>query len=106
MRNAYLTTAFIVFPYALYHSVPAGYIGLSWVAIAIFYYILSLILHNKKYRWMALLTLLLTVLYVFIIGITKLEPVYRIVSFIVLGLVLLAISLFYTKKKSASGTDE
>ncbi len=100
MRNTYLASAFIVFPYALYHSVPSGYVGLSWVGIAIFYYALSLILRNKKYRWMALFTLLLTVLFVFVVGITRLEPVYRMVSFIVLGLVLLAISLFYTKRTS------
>ncbi len=100
MRNTYLASAFIVFPYALYHSVPSGYVGLSWVGIAIFYYALSLILHNKKYRWMAIFTLMLTVLFVFVVGITRLDPVYRMVSFIVLGMVLLAVSLFYSKKTS------
>ncbi len=104
MRNTYLASAFIVFPYALYHSVPTGYVGLSWVAVAIFYYALSLILHNKKYRWMALFTLMLTVLFVFIIGIARLEPVYRMASFIVLGTVLLAISLFYTKRNTKPST--
>lgn len=49
---------------------------------------------------MALLTLLLTVFYVFVIGIAKLEPVYRIVSFIVLGIMLLGISLIYTRKRA------
>ena len=106
MRNTYLTSAFVVFPYALYHSVPDYYISLSWIAVAIMYYILSLILKNIKYRWMALFTLLLSVLYVFIIDITKLEPVYRIVSFLVLGVVLLVISLVYTRIKAKTGTSD
>jgi len=105
MRNAYLTTAFVIFPYALYHSVPDAYVSLSWVGIAIFYYLISLILKNKKYRWMALLTLLLTVGYVFIIGIARLEAVYRIISFLVLGVVLLIISLIYSRLKARSKPD-
>ena len=58
---------------------------------------------NVKYRWMALSTLLLTVLYVLIIGIIHLEPVYRIISFTVLGLVLVVASLFYTMMHSRRG---
>lgn len=105
MRNTYLVSAFIAFPYALYHAVPQGYVGLSWLGISIFYYLLSILLKNIKYRWMALGTLLVTVLYVLVFGIGGLEPVYRIVSFIVVGTVLLLISIAYsrTKKKSGSG---
>ena len=106
MRNSYLATAFIMIPYAFYHIVPTGYIGLSWVGIALFYYLLSVILKNVKYRWMALLTLLLTVLYILIIGIARLDPVYRIVSFMVLGIVLLIISIAYTKMKIKKDSKE
>ena len=100
MRNLYLSSAFIAFPYTLYFSIPNDYISLSWIAIALVYYLMSLILKNKKYRWMALLTLLLSVLYLFIIGIYKFEPVYRIISFLVLGFVLLFISIIYTRIRS------
>ena len=100
MRNAYLVTAFFIFPYTLYHLLPAGYTGLSWVLIAGIYYILSRTLTNTKYRWMAIGTLLLSVVYVFIIGMTFLDPVYRIVLFLVLGTVLLVTSIVYTKSRS------
>lgn len=106
MRNAYLAAAFFIFPYALYHIVPSDYIALSWVGVTMFYYLMSVILNNKKYRWMALSTLLLTVLYVFIIGIIKLEPTLRIASFLVLGVALLAISIFYTRIRAKSGRGE
>jgi hypothetical protein len=105
MRNAYLFMAFVAIPYALYHSLPGKYISLSWVAVAIFYYLLSLVLKNKKYRWMALFTLLLSILYIFVIGIIKLEPVYRIVSFIVLGIVLIIISITYAKIRAKTESD-
>ncbi len=55
---------------------------------------------------MALSTLLLTVFYVFIIGIINLQPVYRIVSFLVLGIALLVISWFYGKTKMKKGGGE
>jgi hypothetical protein len=105
MRNSYLTTAFFLFPYSLYHLMPGAYVALSWVAITLLYYLLSLILKNKKYRWMAHLTLLLTVLYVFIVGLTKLEPVYRVISFLVLGIVLLALSLIYTRMRTRTSSE-
>ena len=97
MRNAYLTSAFLIFPYALYHTVPKGYVSLSWVGIAGFYYLLSIILKNKKYRWMALLTFMLAALYLFAIGTINFEPIYRLISFIVLGLALIIVSILYTK---------
>jgi hypothetical protein len=102
MRNTYLSVAFIMFPYALYHMVPGGYVGMSWIAVAIFYYILGLLLKNPKYRWMAVLTLLLTVSYLFIIGAIKLDPTYRIISFIGLGIILLFISLMYARIRMKS----
>ena len=104
MRNAYLTTAFFIFPYALYHLLPKGYIGLSWVMIAGIYYVLSRWLANSKYRWMALGTLLLSIIYIFIVGMTFLDPVYRIISFLVLGTVLLVISIVYTKSRAKKAT--
>ncbi len=100
MRNAYLAVAFLVFPYALYHLVPEGYRALSWVGIAMFYYFMNLLIRNQKYRWMGHLTLVLTVFYLVFVGLRNLEPTYRIVSLLVLGVVLLAVSLFFTRLKA------
>ncbi|MHB8579419.1 MAG: DUF2339 domain-containing protein [Ignavibacteriaceae bacterium] len=97
MRNAYLLTALFIIPYTLYFAMPEKLISVSWIAVAIIYYTFSLILKNKKYRWMSLLTLLLTVVYVFIIGVTSSDPTYKIISFVALGVVLIIFSLIYTK---------
>jgi hypothetical protein len=100
MRNAYLASAFIVFPYGLYHLVPGAYVSLSWIGVAVAYYLMNLIVRNPKYRWMGHLTLLLTVVYVIVIGVTRLTPAYRIASFLALGTVLVAVSLVFTRVRA------
>ena len=97
MRNAYLGSAFLVFPYGLYHFVPVKHVGLAWVGLALVYYALNLIVQNRKYRWMGHATLLLTMGYLVVVDTQRFEPVYRIVSFLVLGTVLLIVSLSFTR---------
>jgi uncharacterized membrane protein len=99
MRNAYLASAFIIFPYAMYHLVPNRYIALAWVGLAVTYYVLNLIVRSPKYRWMGHATLLLTTVYLTFIGFSRSEPMYRIVSFLVLGSVLLGVSLAFTRAR-------
>lgn len=102
MRNAYLAAAFFMFPYTLYHIVPAGYVSLSWLGVGIIYYILSRVLNNRKYRWMALFTLLLTVGHVLLIDATRLDPALRVISFLVVGAALVVISIFYSRSRLKS----
>ncbi len=100
MRNAYLTSAFIVLPYAFYHIVPPAWVALSWVGIALFYYVMNLLTKARKYRWMGHNTLLLTVAYILVMGIGRLEGAQRIISFLVLGTVLLVVSLVFTMMRA------
>ena len=106
MRNAYLVSALFIIPYSLYQIFPSGYVSLSWIAIAIIYYVLSIVLNNKKYRWMALATYFLTVIYVFVLGITSTETLFKIVSFLVLGSALIIISLVYAKDRAKKKLNE
>jgi len=99
MRNAYLASALLFLPYALYHSVPPQFVSASWLVLALFYYLAGRALNSRKYRWMALLTMSLTILYVFIIDLTTVDPIVRIVSFLVVGSALLAISMAYSRKR-------
>ena len=99
MRNAYLASAFVIIPYGLYHGVPKNYVSLSWLGAAGFYFVMSMILKNKKYRWMAILTIFLSVIHVFAVDLARLEAEYRIISFLALGLVLLFISLLYARSR-------
>ena len=100
MRNAYLVSALVIFPYALYHLVPRAYVSLAWVGAALLYYGLNLVVRNQKYRWMGHATLLFTALYLLVVGVNRLEPMYRNLSFLVLGTVLLVISLIFTRLRA------
>ena len=105
MRNAYLGTAFFMIPYALYHTVPPGFVSISWLVVALFYYLMSRTLNSRKYRWMGLLTLAITIPYAFLVDMTRLDPVFRIVSFIILGTVLIAVSIAYSKKRATASRE-
>jgi hypothetical protein len=85
MRNAYLLSAFIVFPYALYHLAAPRLVALTWVALAVGYYALNRIVRNQKYRWMGHATLALTALFLVVAGPAHLEATWRIASFLALG---------------------
>lgn len=100
MRNAYLLTAFLIIPYSLYHMFPSEFVALAWILVAIIYYFLSTVLKSVKYRWMSVATFLLTVVYVFIMGITSSETSYKILSFLVLGVALVILSIVYAKNKN------
>jgi uncharacterized membrane protein len=54
------------------------------------------------------ITLLFTTLYLVIVGTSRFEPVYRVLSFLALGTVLLIISLVFTRlrKRKNEGTME
>ncbi len=106
LRNSYLITALFVIPWALHHVLPGVWVSLSWAGVALAYYALSKLLSNFKYRWMAIATLLMAVMHVMIIGTTSFEPTYRIISFIVLGIVLLGVSLWYFKNTGKAGAVE
>ena len=95
MRNAYLLSAFLVFPYAMHHLVAGRWVALSWVGLAVVYYALSLSMENQKYRWMGHGTLFLSAGFVVFAG--SIEPVYRVLSFLALGTVLLVVSLVFKR---------
>jgi hypothetical protein len=97
MRNAYLLSGFIIFPYALYHLLPAKLVGFAWIGMALVYYVLNFAVRNRKYRWMGHGTLLLTAVYLVVAAGSRLEPAWRISSFLVLGAVLLIVSLTFTR---------
>lgn len=99
MRNAYLAIAFFLLPYSTFLVVPIEYVGFTWLGIALLYYAFSLLLKNNKYRWMAMLTLAITILYTLILGILHPDNEMKVISFIAVGIVLIIISFVYTRIK-------
>ncbi len=106
MRNAYLACAFVVFPYALAHLLPDRFVALAWIALAGAYYAASLAAANRKYRWMGHGTLLLTSVYLVTAGSHHADPVYRTLSFLLLGAVLLGVSLAFARAQRRAAADQ
>ncbi|MEE9449992.1 MAG: hypothetical protein V3V72_08055, partial [Ignavibacteriaceae bacterium] len=106
MRTAYLLTSLLIIPYSFYHIFPNDFVGISFVGLAMVYYLLSTILKNNKYRLMALGTLLMTVAYLLVFGITSSETMYKIISFLLVAGVLMIISLIYSRRKSKPVSEE
>jgi hypothetical protein len=98
LRNIYLASAFLTVLYALYHAVPAQYITLSWTAFAVVYFIMSILLNNVKYRWMAILTILVSSFRLFLFDFARLDTGYRIIAFLFFAVIALAVSIYYTKR--------
>jgi uncharacterized membrane protein len=97
-RNIYLVAAFFTVLYALYHAVPTQYITLSWTAFAVVYFMLSVVLSNVKYRWMAILTILVSSLRLFLVDFARLETGYRVIAFLFFAIIALGVSIYYTKR--------
>jgi hypothetical protein len=82
----------------LYHLIPARYITLSWTAVAVIYFALSLILKNVKYRYLALGTMIAATFYLFIVDLAKIELVFRILALMFLAIISIGLSIYYSRK--------
>ena len=85
--------------FMLYHLVADQYITISWAAAAMVYFVLSLVLKNVKYRYLALATMFAAAFYLFIIDLARIEMVFRVLALLVLAVVSIGLSFYYTKKQ-------
>lgn len=103
IRNLYLIEGFIMMLYALYHGVPRQFVTLSWTMTALLYFLLSFILKNVKYRYMALGTMICAAFYLFIVDLARIDVVYRVLAFLFLAVISIGISIYYTNRIKRSG---
>jgi len=87
--------ALVSLPFTLWKSLPGHFVGMSWLGLTVLYYGMGLLLKNGKYRWMGHFTLLATILFILIYATTGFEPTYRILTFVMLGLVLIGLSILF-----------
>ena len=104
IRNLYMIEGFIMVLYALIHAVPKQFVTLSWTMAALLYFLISILLKNVKYRYMALGTMICAAFYLFIVDLARIEIVYRVLALLFLAAISIGISIYYTNriKKSDS----
>jgi hypothetical protein len=70
---------------------------------ALLYFLISLILKNIKYRYMALGTMICAAFYLFIIDLAKIELIYRVLALLFLAAISIGISIYYTNNVKKTG---
>jgi hypothetical protein len=98
MRNLYLIAGFIMMLYALFHAVPGQFVTLSWTMVALLYFLLSFVLKNVKYRYLALGTMICAAFYLFIVDLARIEIIYRVLALLFLAAISIGISMYYTNR--------
>jgi hypothetical protein len=102
IRNLYLIAGFIMVLIALIHAVPRQFITLSWTMAALIYFLLSILLKNVKYRYMALGTMICAAFYLFLVDLARIDLVYRILALLFLASISIGISIYYTNRTKKS----
>ena len=75
------------------------YLTASWSALALVFFAVGMVLRERVYRWLGLGVLAFALGRVVIFDVWKLETLYRILSFMALGIVLLVLGFIYNKYK-------
>lgn len=73
------------------------YLTASWSALALVLFVCGMVLRERVYRWLGLAVLGCALGRIVIFDVWKLESLYRILSFMALGIVLLVLGFVYSK---------
>ena len=73
------------------------YLTASWSVLALGLFAAGMALRERMYRWLGLAVLACSLGRVVLFDVWKLETIYRILSFLALGIVLLVLGFIYTK---------
>lgn len=73
------------------------YLTAGWSALALGFFIAGMACRERVYRWLGLAVLACAMARVVFSDVWRLEPIYRILSFIALGIVLLVLGFIYNK---------
>jgi hypothetical protein len=105
LPNIYTVTTFIMLLFSLYKFVPPQYVTLSWTLTAISYFAASILFKNVNYRWIAILTMISTALYLFIVDLSRISIAYRIIAFLFLAIISISISIYYSRIKKSNSPE-
>lgn len=97
IRNTYLVAGFIMTMIAFYHAFPARYITVSWILAAILFFLMSRLLKNIKYRWLAIAALITPGIKLIFIDLSDLDIGFRVLIFLLLAIISITVSVLYTK---------
>ena len=105
IRNLFLFAGAFMVLFSLHEAVAPNFVTLSWTMAALGFFILSVLIRNMKYRWLAISTVVVTVFYLFLVDLSNISLGYRIVALLFISAISLGISIFYSRRQK-SGKEE
>jgi uncharacterized membrane protein len=83
-----------------YYELPIGWITIAFAIEGLILILTGIAVEERSFRIYGLVLLLVSLLKLVTIDVSGVEPIYRILSYIALGLILLMASLMYTRYRS------
>ena len=97
IRNIYLVSGFVMTLIAFYHAFPSSYITVSWIFAAMLFFLMSRLIHNIKYRWLAIAALVVSGIKLILVDLSSIDIGFRILVFLLLAIISITVSILYTK---------
>ncbi len=97
VRDIYLICGFTMTLIAFYHASPAAFITASWIAAGVLFFLLSLMMKNIKYRWLAIATMVASACRLIFVDMSSVDIGYRVMVFLGLAIISITVSILYTK---------
>src|SRR5262249_8197599 len=82
---------------ATYSADRGGFLSAAWCVLALLLFTTGILLRERVYRWLGLAILASAMGRVMVIDVWQFKPIFRVLSFVVPGLVLLVLSFIYNK---------
>ncbi|HEY1174281.1 MAG TPA: DUF2339 domain-containing protein [Verrucomicrobiae bacterium] len=97
----FITTAGLSLWFYLYRwlslNAAGFYITAGWAALAFVFLIVGLAVQDRRYRWLGLVILACAIGRAMLIDVWRLATIYRVLSFMALGVVLIVLGYIYTR---------
>ncbi len=97
VRDLYLISGFVMTLIAFYHISSASYVTVSWIFAGILFFLISLLMKNIKYRWLAIATMVASAIRLIFIDMASVNIGYRVLVFLGLAIISITVSVLYTK---------
>lgn len=97
IRDLYLIAGFIMTLVAFNNAMPESLITVSWISMAMFFFILGYLIKNIKYRWLAIATLIASAINLLVADMSQMNIGARVLIFLLLAIISITISILYTK---------
>ncbi len=105
IRNLYLLIGIFMTLLSLYRAVPTQYVTLSWMLTGMVFFVLSILIHNVKYRWLAIAIMVITSVKLVVYDLSTVNLGYRIIALLILAVITLGISIFYARRRKVKSKE-